>query len=65
MFDNFILCPECPSFDTTCPYLGKDGICYMAEHEGVPPYLECDAWEGSDEAEELISMRRGNSEEDV
>lgn len=57
MFTNFIEYPECPSFSVDCPYCGEEGICYMCEKEGIPPYLECEEWEGSDEAEELISMR--------
>lgn len=56
MFINFIECPECPSCHIDCFYCGSDGICYMYEIEGVPPYLECEEWEGSDEAEEIISM---------
>lgn len=47
--------PTCPADDWSCPYYKiKDGKCHMYQEEGCLPYLECEYWDGSDEAEELI-----------
>ena len=48
--------PSCPAMDWDCPYIDKCGFCKMYEQEKTLPYLECEYWEGSDEAEELISI---------
>ena len=56
-FDKDYLTPTCPADDWSCPYYNnRNGKCYMYHKEAHTPYLECEYWEGSDEAEELISM---------
>ena len=54
-FDKDYLFPVCPAQDCNCPYFHK-GNCFMYQDEKVVPYLECEYWEGSDEAEELLSL---------
>lgn len=53
-FTKDYLFPICPTQAWDCPYFDSPK-CFMYSQEGCPPYLECECWESSDEAEELIS----------